>query len=419
MRPDAGTAAKPAAPKSRFPLIGLAVAALLLVASFAPIVFDLALRQGLVVPGRAMIGRDFLNCWAGGQLALQGRVGEIYSAAYMPAVDALTGQQLSIHVFSYPPPLLLFLWPLGFVGYIPALFLWLAGTGTAFVLAARPLLARAGLPAGTALLMPAVFANVWAGHYGFVLAALWLIAFAAMKERPAAAGIAIALLTLKPHMGILVALVLLLRRDWRVIRAAAAGTATLLAASLLVFGWTPWANYLGGTSAIQVEILTRQHAPFFLMMPTAYAGFLTAFGNIALAIAAQCLFAAAALALLVRAALRATPWPELGLMTATATFLVLPYAFNYDMAVVGLGALMLLFGRERKIDLAGRIFALFAFGAPVLVFLTTYFQLPILPVALLGFLHAQSTAYVPATTDAPSLWKTPRTALGTADSAAL
>ena len=63
-----------------------------------------------------------------------------------------------------------------------------------------------------------------------------------------------------------------------------------------------------------------------------------------------------------------------------------------------------------------KFFALLAFGTPVLVFLTTWLQLPILPVALLGFLYTQSKAWVPGA-EAPVENTAPR--LGTADSAAL
>jgi alpha-1,2-mannosyltransferase len=80
-------------------------------------------------------------------------------------------------------------------------------------------------------------------------------------------------------------------------------------------------------------------------------------------------------------------------MTATATFLVLPYAFNYDMGVVGLGAAMLLFDRKRQLDLFERMVALLALGAPVLVLMLSPIAVPILPLALLGFLWVQARAY--------------------------
>ena len=257
---------------------------------------------------------------------------------------------------------------------------------------ARSWLARAGLPWWSAALLPAVLINIWAGHYGFLFSALWLGAFAAMEAKPRTAGGLIALLTFKPHMGVVIPPLLLLRRQGQVITTAAIGTLSLIGASLLLFGGAAWLNYLVGTSSLQAHLLVKSQAFFFTMMPTAYAAIWSTSGAFALAVAAQCATALVALTILARAALRGLAWRELGLMAATATFLVLPYAFNYDMPVVGLAAAMLLFGRERLTDPLGRILALLALGTPVLVLVAGSLA-PLLPLALLGFLWVQARAY--------------------------
>jgi len=368
-------------------------AGLLAALSAALILRDFMSARGLVLPGNVMLGHDFLNAWVGGQLAAHGRVAEIYSSNYMAAVDQLVGHTLSVHAFSYPPTVLLFLWPLGFIGYLPALLLWILMTGAVFVAAARPHLARAGLPAWVAAVLPASLINVWAGHYGFVFSALLLAAFSSLEKRPLLAGGLVSLLTFKPHMGVLIPLVLLVRGAWRPVVTAAAGTVALVAASLFVFGLEPWRTYLVATTSLQAHLLIKQHAFFFAMMPTTYAGFWVAFGNLPVAIAAQCVSAGAAIFVVIRAALRNIPAFELGLLTTTATFLVLPYAFNYDMPIVGLSAVMLLFGGQRQLDGIGRVLALTAFGTPFLVLWINPLGIPILPVALLGFLWVQARAY--------------------------
>jgi len=374
--------------------LDLAVAALFVLLAANYVYNDLkTVRDATLADGKVMIGRDFLNAWAGGQLTVKGRVSEIYSSGYMPALDRLTGHQLSPHAFSYPPTALLFLWPFGLVSYVPALILFLVLTGAAFLLAARPYLARANVPLWTAAVLPASVINIWAGHYGFIFAALWLAAFSAMDRRPLRAGGLLALLTFKPHMGVIIPLLLLIRRKWYAIAAAAAGTLALVAVSLLLWGGGPWAVYLRDTSSLQLGLLTKQHEFFFRMMPTAYMTFWVAYGKLPLAVAAQCLAAAAALFVVARAALSRIAWTELGMMAATATFLVLPYAFNYDMEVVGIGAALLLFDPKRRLDVAGRVLALLALGSPVLILLLGPHLVPILPVALLGFLWVQARAY--------------------------
>jgi hypothetical protein len=136
-------------------------------------------------------------------------------------------------------------------------------------------------------------------------------------------------------------------------------------------------------------------------MPTPWVGFWLASKAPLLAAAGHCLVAASAIFVVVRAARSAMPWPELGLLTATATFLVLPYAFNYDMAVVGLAAAMLLFGRSEALGWLGRTLALIAFAAPILVFPANWLALPLLPLALLGFLFVQARAYAPRARKSP------------------
>jgi hypothetical protein len=354
---------------------------------------DVTAVKGGVLPGGVMLGRDFANAWAGGKLTLAGRVGEIYSSHYMAALDQLTGHTLSVHAFSYPPSALLFLWPLGLLPYFAALILFLLLTGTAYLIAARPYLAKANLPLWTAALLPASLLNIWAGHYGFLFSALWLAAFASMDRKPLRSGGLIALLTFKPHMGVLIPLLLLLRQRWQVILAAAGGTLALVALSLLLFGGSAWVDYLTGTSRLQMHLLVKEQAFFFSMMPTAYSAVWTASSSLKLAILAQCATALAALFIIVRAARSNIAWTELGLMAATATFLVLPYAFNYDMEVVGLGAAMLLFDPRRQLDIVGRVLALLALGSPVLILLLGPHIVPILPLALLGFLWVQGRAY--------------------------
>ncbi|HEU4809931.1 MAG TPA: hypothetical protein VFS69_04660, partial [Sphingomicrobium sp.] len=113
----------------------------LIAASVTPIVRDLIAARGFVLPDGTMVGRDFLNAWAGGQLVVHGQVDRIYSVqAYIGELRALLGHAIGFHAFSYPPTLLLFLWPLGLIGYVPALLLWIVVTGAALLMAARPYL---------------------------------------------------------------------------------------------------------------------------------------------------------------------------------------------------------------------------------------------------------------------------------------
>jgi hypothetical protein len=211
-------------------------------------------------------------------------------------------------------------------------------------------------------------------------------------------------------MGVLIPVVLLLRRQWKATAVAAAATAGLVLVSGLVFGWASWAAYFDWTAKLQAEMLLRAKPIFFYFMPTAYVSVWLATKSFAASVATQLILGIAAVAIVVRAALSRMDWRELGFVTATATFLVLPYAFNYDMIVVGLSAAILLFGKGRRLHWAGRIVALFALGTPILVMGANYLSVPLLPFLLLAFLWVQARAYAPREVEAGSRQR--RTATG-------
>lgn len=368
----------------------------LFLASAALVAGDLVAADGMLGRNGSLIGRDFLNAWAGGQLVVQGRIDEIYSIeGYFAALPGLTGEDVALHVFSYPPTLLLFLWPLGFIGYAPALLLWIVATGGAFLAAARRHLAEAGMPLWLGAILPASIVNIWTGHHGFVVAALWLAAFAALPRRPIAAGLLFALLTLKPHLGVLIPILLVMRGEWRTIAAAGAGTLGLAAISVALFGIDSWTRYVDVTLAYQTALLGEERGFFLAMMPTPYISFTRLFGDALAARIVHGAFALAALWLLLRSARRGAAWPDLGMMAATATFLTLPYAFNYDMVVVSLSAAIVLQRRIEELSPIGRISTLLVLAAPILVLPANQIGLPILPFALLGFLHAQAKLFDP------------------------
>ena len=128
--------------------------------------------------GQALWGRDFVNVYSSGALALQGRLDILYDVeAYRAFQLGLFDGELQHHNYSYPPVSLLYTWLFALLPYPAAWVAWLALTGAPFASAARPLLRGVGLPGWVALLAPASIINLWAGHYGFLIGALWLFAW--------------------------------------------------------------------------------------------------------------------------------------------------------------------------------------------------------------------------------------------------
>jgi hypothetical protein len=353
---------------------------------------------GLSIGGQALWGRDFVNVYSSGALALQGRLDILYDVdAYRAFQDGLFAGELQHHNYSYPPVTLLYTWLFALVPYPVAWIGWLGLTGALFAAAARPLMRGAGLPAWAALVAPASLVNLWAGHYGFLIGALWLFAWRLLPRRPALAGLLIGLMVVKPHLAVLAPIVLLWRREWVAIAAAAATSAGLVALSAALFGPQLWLTYLTETAMLQAAMVDDVGAFFLTMMPTVSPA-LAIFGLPTLAASAiQAAVAVAAIAVLLRNLPRDSE--EAGLATATATFLVLPYAFAYDMTVAGLAGLILF---RRSLDGPSSLFRLAAGAAafaPMAVMYLNLVRLPLTPLliafqllAMLGLIGWRSRA---------------------------
>jgi alpha-1,2-mannosyltransferase len=338
-------------------------------------------------PG-ALLGRDFVNLFTAGHLLLEGKLAIIYDlGAYQAYQDEMFHGAVLAHNYSYSPVSFFYAWLFALGGYGLSYGLWIGLTGAAFFLAARPYLRDAGLPAWLALLIPAAAANVWAGHYGFLFGALWLAAWRLVETRPRTAGLLIGLMIVKPHLALLMPLALMRRGAWVPVCYAALTSVSLVAVSGTVFGWHYCATYLTETSALQAAMLDETGAFFLRMMPTVLPSLLLAGVDPTIAAIVQAVAGLAAAAALwtwmPRDPMRA------GLATATATFLLLPYGFNYDLTVVGIAALLALHRGDVGEPSLSRLPALLAFLLPLLVVNLNILGIPAGPPVLALLLAAQ------------------------------
>ena len=74
------------------------------------------------------IGRDFINIWAGPQLAFDGKLAVLFDLkAYHAAIGELFGHPLPFHNWGYPLFTLPVFWPLAQLPYFVALGVWTFG----------------------------------------------------------------------------------------------------------------------------------------------------------------------------------------------------------------------------------------------------------------------------------------------------
>jgi alpha-1,2-mannosyltransferase len=338
-----------------------------------------------------ILGRDFSNMWTAGRMAERG------DGAYAFDVDSFRlglidhAHLLVLQNFSYPPHALFVDALSALPPYYVALAVWSAVGALAFVIAARPYLPQ-GFPPWLAALTPAATICLWDGQFGLLIGALWLIVYRLCERRPVQAGLAAAALTIKPHLGLLVAALLVTRR--KALVTAILATGALVIASGLAFGWYSWAAFLFETTRDQADILTRYDEQFyFSMMPTVMPAAGGGLPGIVLQVASA-LFACTQMW-----RIRRLPPIELAFPAATATFLILPYAFNYDMTVAALGFAVLLFGRWGDLTWEEKAILTISFLSPQLTFVSTLLA----PVALALSLHVQCQLLLRRPQDAETL----------------
>jgi alpha-1,2-mannosyltransferase len=284
--------------------------------------------------GNTAIGRDFLNIWIGGRAALgEGPAAFFDFWIYNLYLQSFFGTEDLHHYFwSYPPHILLFIWPFGLMPYLAAFAMW-----SAFGLAAFLLAASAGGVDRKHLLFiavaPAVAVNLFFGQNGCFFAALLIGGLVNLHRRPVLSGILFGILTIKPQLGLLLPVMLVLTGRWRVIVAAATTTLALLAATTSLYGSEIWWEYLAKVVPQQRYLQEYGEGLLLLQIPSAfYAGRLVGL-PLRIDWVIQAVVSAAALAAVVWTFRRRRD-PVLSMaLFVTATFLFTPYSLNYDLVI--------------------------------------------------------------------------------------
>jgi hypothetical protein len=282
------------------------------------------------------IGRDFLNTWMGGRSAFAGGPAPWFDfETYNNALRQMTGRPDFPDLFwSYPPHLMLFIWPLGLLPYLPAYAVWcVAGLGL-YLLAAW----SGGMGRNRMLFLaaaPGVTVNVFFGQNGFLTAALLIGGLANLDRRPVLSGVLFGILTIKPQFGLLVPVLLVMTARWRVIAAAVATTAVLVAVTSLWFGADIWAEYVRKVMPQQHWLLTQGGGLLLPMVSSAFVSARSVGLPLSIDWLVQAITSAAALLMVVWTFWRKRD-PVLSLaLFVTATFLFSPWMLNYDMVVFG------------------------------------------------------------------------------------
>jgi alpha-1,2-mannosyltransferase len=287
---------------------------------------------------------DFIHLWAAAKQLVAGDQLGIYNPITLAGRPGFNPIQSPI--FAYPPHAGLILAPFGLVEFHFAAVAWTVLGLAFFYWAAKPYMQ--GLPPVLAILTPAAIICVKFGQTGLLIGGLWLLAF---RGR----WFAVALLTVKPHLGALSILSL----SKRSVAMAALLVAWLVLLSVALFGPSMWLAFIDHSLNHGAEI------DGFLRWKFGGVGPAMAYGTLGW----LCCAVAGAI-LLAR---------NVNVFTAaTASFLISPYGFHYDLTVVSLGFGLLAYERWHELTATNRTAVALGFLSPGLALAGVWWIPPIL-----------------------------------------
>ena len=292
--------------------------------------------HGTLDPFGQPIGSDFTAFWNAGRIANSGHAASAYDPAVInAAVRATHGVNYEM-AWIYPPTFLFVASPLALLPYLPALLLWQAVSlgALAFTLNAILKDRRALLIALASPLTPLVLGG---GQNAFLSAALLGAGLLVLDRKPIAAGGLFGALTYKPQLGLGIAPLLLINRNWRAVAAAIAVACALAGLSALIWGVGSWAAFPTGLANGRTWM--EQGTSGFHKSASLFSLARLWGGSVAVGYAIQGLGLLIGLFTIWRAS--AAPAPVRNAAVCVAVALATPYLMDYDMALVGLGALFL------------------------------------------------------------------------------
>lgn len=291
------------------------------------------------------LGYDFITFWAASHLTLGGDAAAAFDVKRIFAAERLAvpaGD--SIFLWHYPPTYQLLVAPLALLPYIAAYVVFVGAGVAAYVLTLDRLLDERIAMGRDAIFLiaafPGAFICVFHGQNSLYSAALFVAGLLAMERgRPWLAGIALGLLAYKPQLGLLIPVALIASRQWRVFFSTGITATGFAALATLVLGPDLWLAFLKNAPLVR-EIMEEGYLPWH-KMPSAFIFFRYLGVSPLLSYALQVTTALAA------ATCVAMVWRRCGAsrlawaVLISATLLILPYTFDYELAIAGVVLIIL------------------------------------------------------------------------------
>ena len=275
---------------------------------------------------------DYLSFWLAGRQALAGAPELVYIPADFSALQRELSGSDTVFGFFYPPTFQMLLSSFATLPYRAAFAVFILSTTALLCISCR-LITGKWLLAACLIIVPACANNAFHGQNAALTAALYgFFLVGVERQRMILAGIALGILTIKPQLGIFLPLVFIAGGHWRAFASAAVFSLTLWLGSVALLGVDAWIAFferIGLVSDLVSEgvmpynrMLNIYAASNFALLPQGVAYGITAIGAVA---AAAAVFWTG----------RKTDDPRWHYaVLVTATLLVTPYSWDYELALM-------------------------------------------------------------------------------------
>ena len=279
--------------------------------------------------------RDFNAFYAASMLTLNGDAADVYDRAANLAMQeqVVGGGEVTFLPWFYPPVMLLFVAPLAFAPLYVAFGLWVVAPLTALALVVRRYTGHV-LASAAFVLFPGTVQSALTGQNGVLSALIVAGGFVNLERNPVMGGAILGLLSYKPHIAATVYAALFFGRYWRALGAALLVSVMLALISLVTFGPEAWIGFLRETDTARVFL--EEGKLRYSLMATVFGAARNAGISVPIAYALQGVVACAALCVLVVVWRRHDiPLEQRVAVLVTIVPLMTPYAFSYDLVMMG------------------------------------------------------------------------------------
>lgn len=279
------------------------------------------------------VGSDFIAFWSAAVMAVEGHGLQAWNLHQLASVQFAAYPGLAGPTpWVYPPATLLLVAPLGYLSHGAAFLVWTAMGLGAFFAALAPIIRGRRHAWPLAVAFPGVWLGIAQGQTQFVVAGLVGGALLLLRSRSPWAGVLIGLLVIKPHLAVLLPVILIADRRWRTSAVAALTALGAMAAGVLTFGLGSLRLWLDGMQLVSVA--TNAAALPVYKFVTPYAAFRLIGMPEAPALALHALVAIGVVVVVWRVWRRTLDLRVRGSAVVLGTFLVTPYAADYDLALL-------------------------------------------------------------------------------------